>query len=50
MVKPKLKNPCPGGHDIYNWGTPVPSHRYNIFRMFCMYYYHLYMSFGWDVK
>ena len=26
LATPKHKNPCPGGHDIYNLGRPFLSH------------------------
>ena len=31
MTLPKYKNPCPGGHKIYNYGIPYLGHHYYIF-------------------
>ena len=28
MATPLHKNPCPGGHDIYNFGGPFLCHHY----------------------
>ena len=30
MATPLQKNPCPGGHEIYNFGRPVLGYRYYI--------------------
>ena len=30
MVTPKHKNPCPVGHEIYNFSRPFLGHHYNI--------------------
>ena len=30
MATPKHKNPCPGGHEIYNFGRPFLGHHYYI--------------------
>ena len=28
MATPLHKNPCPGGHEIYNFGRPFRGHHY----------------------
>ena len=28
MATPLQKNPCPGGHKIYDFGIPFPGHHY----------------------
>ena len=28
MTTPQHKNPCPGGHEIYNFGRPIIGHHY----------------------
>ena len=30
MATPSHKNPCPGGHEIYNFGRPSLAHHYYI--------------------
>ena len=30
MITPQHKNPCPGGHEIYNFGRPFLGHHYYI--------------------
>ena len=30
MARPLHQNPCPGGHEIYNMGTPFLGHQYFI--------------------
>ena len=30
MAAPRHKNPCPGGHEIYNFRTPFLGHHYLI--------------------
>ena len=30
MATPEHKNPCPRGHEIYNFGTPFLGHHYYI--------------------
>ena len=34
MATPYHKNPCPWGHEIYNFGRPFLGHHYNIFSLF----------------
>ena len=34
MATPQHKNPCPGGHEIYNFGRPFLRHDYYIFSLF----------------
>ena len=31
MATPEHKNPCPRGHEIYNFGRPFLGHHYCIF-------------------
>ena len=33
MATPQRKNPCPGGHEIYNFGRPFLSNHYVIFSL-----------------
>ena len=33
MATPLHKNPCPGGHESYNFGGPVLSHHYYILNL-----------------
>ena len=33
MATPLLKNPYPGGHEIYNFGRPFLGHHYYIFNL-----------------
>ena len=34
MATPLNKNPCPGGHEIYNFGRPFLGHHYNILSLY----------------
>ena len=33
MATPLRKNPCPGGHEIYNFGRPFLGHHYYILNL-----------------
>ena len=34
MATPEHQNPCPGGHEIYNFGRPFLCHHYYILSLF----------------
>ena len=34
MATSQDKNPCPGGHEIYNFGGPFRGHHYYILSLF----------------